>query len=178
MIHRLPKSLHMSDLRSEVLTPNDRQAPATRVSDTISVLDVVTGSPEETEALAARLATRLGAGDVVAVSGELGAGKTTFVRGAARALGVQEPVSSPTFTIGHRYEAPVPVAHLDLYRLAGIDPEEWGDLEPYFDGTVAFVEWPEHGGHWLPETRATVTLNHVDESHRQVSIDSEDDLGL
>ena len=178
MIHRLPKSLHMSDLRSEVLTPNDRQAPATSVSDTISVLDVVTGSPEETEALAARLAGLLRAGDVVAVSGELGAGKTTFVRGAARALGVQEPVSSPTFTIGHRYEAPVPVAHLDLYRLAGIDPEEWGDLEPYFDGTVAFVEWPEHGGHWLPETRATVTLNHVDESHRQVSIDSEDDLGL
>jgi tRNA threonylcarbamoyladenosine biosynthesis protein TsaE len=178
IIHRLPKSLHMSDLRSEVQTPNDRQAPATSVSDTISVLDVVTGSPEETEALAARLAEVLRAGDVVAVSGELGAGKTTFVRGAARALGVHEPVSSPTFTIGHRYEAPVPVAHLDLYRLAGIDPEEWGDLEPYFDGTVAFVEWPEHGGHWLPETRATVTLNHVDESHRQVSIDSEDDLGL
>ena len=178
IIHRLPKSLHMSDLRSEVQTPNDAQTPATPVSDTISVLDVVTGSPEETEALAARLAGLLRAGDVVAVSGELGAGKTTFVRGAARALGVQEPVSSPTFTIGHRYEAPVPVAHLDLYRLAGIDPEEWGDLEPYFDGTVAFVEWPEHGGHWLPETRATVTLNHVDESHRQVSIDSEDDLGL
>ena len=141
-------------------------------------VECVTGSPEETEALAARLAGLLRAGDVVAVSGELGAGKTTFVRGAARALGVQEPVSSPTFTIGHRYEAPVPVAHLDLYRLAGIDPEEWGDLEPYFDGTVAFVEWPEHGGHWLPEARATVTLNHVDESHRQVSIDSEDDLGL
>ena len=178
IIHRLPKSLHMSDLRSEVQTPNDRQAPATSVSDTISVLDVVTGSPEETEALAARLAGLLRAGDVVAVSGELGAGKTTFVRGAARALGVHEPVSSPTFTIGHRYDAPIPVAHLDLYRLAGIDPEEWGDLEPYFDGTVAFVEWPEHGGHWLPETRATVTLNHVDESHRQVSIDSEDDLGL
>jgi tRNA threonylcarbamoyladenosine biosynthesis protein TsaE len=114
----------------------------------------------------------------VTVSGELGSGKTTFVRGAARALGVTRAVTSPTFTIGHRYEAPVPVAHLDLYRIAGIDPEEWADLEPYFDGTVAFVEWPEHGGEWLPETRATVTLNHVDESHRQVSIDSEDDLGL
>lgn len=141
-------------------------------------VECVTGSPEETEALAARLAGRLRAGDVVAVSGELGAGKTTFVRGAARALGVYGPVSSPTFTIGHRYDAPVPVAHLDLYRTAGIDPEEWADLEPYFDGTVAFVEWPEHGGDWLPETRATVTLNHVDESHRQVRIDSDDDLGL
>jgi len=141
-------------------------------------VEVVTASPGETEALAARLAERLGPGDVVTISGELGAGKTTFVRGAARALGVTGPVSSPTFTIGHRYEAPTPVAHLDLYRIAGLDPEEWGDLEPYFDGTVAFVEWPEHGGDWLPAARATVTLEHVDESHRRVRITSEDDLGL
>ena len=142
-------------------------------------METVTASPEETEALAARLAACLQPGDVVAVSGELGSGKTTFVRGAARALGVREPVSSPTFTIGHRYEAPVPVAHLDLYRLAAIDPEEWADLEPYFDGTVAFVEWPEHGGEWLPQARATVRLAHVDESHRQVRIDSDvHDLGL
>ena len=139
-------------------------------------VEVVTASPEETEALAARLARALGPGDIVAVSGELGAGKTTFVRGAARALGVVGPVSSPTFTIGHRYEASVPVAHLDLYRIAGLDPEEWGDLEPYFDGTVAFVEWPEHGGDWLPKARVVVTLKHVDELHRSVRIDS--DLGL
>jgi tRNA threonylcarbamoyladenosine biosynthesis protein TsaE len=140
------------------------------------VVEVVTAAPDETEALAARLAERLAPGDVVTISGELGAGKTTFVRGAARALGVTGPVSSPTFTIGHRYEAPTPVAHLDLYRIAGLDSEEWGDLEPYFDGTVAFVEWPEHGGDWLPEARAVVTLGHVDESHRSVRIDS--DLGL
>jgi tRNA threonylcarbamoyladenosine biosynthesis protein TsaE len=139
-------------------------------------VEVVTASPGETEALAARLAERLVPGDVVTISGELGAGKTTFVRGAARALGVTGPVSSPTFTIGHRYDARTPVAHLDLYRIAGLDPEEWGDLEPYFDGTVAFVEWPEHGGDWLPEARAVVTLGHVDESHRSVRIDS--DLGL
>ena len=134
-------------------------------------MDVVTASPEETAGLAAGLARRLRAGDVVAVSGELGAGKTTFVRGAARALGVAGPVSSPTFTIGHLYEAPVPVAHLDLYRIAGLDPAEWGDLEPYFEGTIAFVEWPEHGGDWLPAARAVVTLKHVDESHRSVRID-------
>jgi tRNA threonylcarbamoyladenosine biosynthesis protein TsaE len=139
-------------------------------------MEVVTASPVETERVAARLAERLGPGDVVTVSGDLGAGKTTFVRGAARALGVTGPVSSPTFTIGHRYDAPTPVAHLDLYRVHGIDPEEWGDLEPYFDGAVAFVEWPEHGGDWLPEPRAVVTLGHVDETHRTVRIDS--DLGL
>jgi tRNA threonylcarbamoyladenosine biosynthesis protein TsaE len=133
-------------------------------------VETVTGSPEETEALAARVASRLRVGDVVSVSGELGAGKTTFVRGAARALGVVGPVSSPTFTIGHRYEAPTPVSHLDLYRIAGLDPEEWGDLEPYFDGTITFVEWPEHGGDWLPEARVAVTLSHVDESHRRIGI--------
>src|SRR3954468_19249303 len=105
-------------------------------------MEVVTASPEETEALAAALARTLRAGDVVALSGELGSGKTTFVRGAARALGVAEPVSSPTFTTGHRTAPPTPVAHLDLYRITGLDPEEWGDLEPYFDGTIAFVECP------------------------------------
>jgi tRNA threonylcarbamoyladenosine biosynthesis protein TsaE len=139
-------------------------------------METVSSSPGETEALAAALAERLVAGDVVAVAGELGAGKTTFVRGAARALGVTEPVSSPTFTIGHLYEAPVPVAHLDLYRLAGSGAGEWANLEPYFDGTIAFVEWPEHGAAWLPRPRAVVTLKHVDESHRSVRIDS--DLGI
>ena len=127
-----------------------------------------------------RLASRLRGGDVVAVSGELGAGKTTFVRGAARALGVDEPVSSPTFTIGHRYEGhsdgtATAVAHLDLYRLAGIDPEEWGDLEPYFDGSIVFVEWPEHGGNWLPKPRFAVRLSHVDPSRRRISITDADD---
>ena len=113
------------------------------------------------------------------MAGELGAGKTTFVRGACRELGVGGPVSSPTFTIGHRYDAPVPVAHLDLYRLRGIGPEEWGDLEPYFDGTIAFVEWPEHAGAWLPPVRVAVSLEHVDPSHRRIRIESNDnDLRL
>ena len=130
----------------------------------------MTSSPEETAALAADLAARLEAGDVVTVSGDLGAGKTTFGRGAARALGVTEPVSSPTFTLGHRYAARTPVAHLDLYRVQGLSAEEWGDLEPYFDDSVVFVEWPEHAGEWLPAPRAVVTLGHVDRSHRSVTI--------
>jgi tRNA threonylcarbamoyladenosine biosynthesis protein TsaE len=141
-------------------------------------METVTGSPEETEALAARLAAQLRPGDVVALSGDLGTGKTTFVRGAARALGATGAVASPTFTIGHRYEATPPVAHLDLYRLDGLDPSEWGDLEPYFDGTVAFVEWPEHGRAWLPPARVAVTLSHVDERHRRIQITGDDDLRL
>ena len=137
---------------------------------------MTTASEGETEELGGRLAAVLAPGDIVAVSGELGAGKTTFVRGACRALGVTSIVSSPTYTIGHRYEGRVPVAHLDLYRLEGIGDERWGDLEPYFDGTIAFVEWPEHAGGWLPAARATVTLAHVDPTHRRITIESDDDL--
>ena len=96
-----------------------------------------TQSPEETEALGARVAGELSPGDVVTVSGELGSGKTTFVRGACRSLGVTGPVTSPTFTIGHRYEGRVPVSHLDLYRFSGLSHAEWGDLEPYFDDAAA-----------------------------------------
>ena len=139
---------------------------------------VTTGSAAETEAAGAELAGQLRAGDVVAVAGELGAGKTTFVRGACRALGVSSPVTSPTFTIGHRYEAPVPVAHLDLYRLAGLSAEEGGDLAPYFDGPIALVEGPEHAGAWLPPLRATVTLVPLDELHRSIRVDSDDDPRL
>jgi tRNA threonylcarbamoyladenosine biosynthesis protein TsaE len=117
-------------------------------------------------------------GDVVAVRGELGTGKTTLIRGACRALGVEVPVTSPTFTIGHLYEAPVPVAHLDLYRLSVTGLDDWGDLEPYFDGTIAFVEWPEHAAGLLQKARIAVGMAHVDESHRRITIDSEDDLRL
>ena len=85
------------------------------------------------------------------VSGELGSGKTTFVRGACRALGVRERVTSPTYTIGHRYHGERgEVSHLDLYRFEGVSAAEWGDLEPYFDDAIAFVEWPEAGAGVLP----------------------------
>ncbi len=101
-------------------------------------------SAEETEAIAAELAQTLRAGDVVLVEGELGTGKTTFVRGACRALGVRVPVTSPTFTIGQLYPAPVPIAHLDLYRLADLREEDPELLADYLRAdTIAFVEWPQ-----------------------------------
>jgi tRNA threonylcarbamoyladenosine biosynthesis protein TsaE len=107
----------------------------------------------------------------VTVSGELGSGKTTFVRGACRALGVTGPVTSPTFTIGHRYAGgDVAVSHLDLYRFRGFSPAEWGDLEPYFDDAVVFVEWPEAGAAALPPLRAAVTIDHAGGDARIVRI--------
>ena len=129
-----------------------------------------TASAEETEALAARLAGRLRVGDVVTVSGELGTGKTTFVRGASRALGVTEPVTSPTFTIGHRYSGEVDISHLDLYRFSGLSPAEWGDLEPYFDNAIVFVEWPEAGAGALPSARLSVRLEHAGGDDRSVDL--------
>ncbi|HEU4943955.1 MAG TPA: tRNA (adenosine(37)-N6)-threonylcarbamoyltransferase complex ATPase subunit type 1 TsaE, partial [Solirubrobacterales bacterium] len=88
-------------------------------------MKATTESAAETEALGAQLAERLERGDVVVVSGEVGAGKTTLIRGACRALGVEDPVTSPTFTIGQRYEGGgLPIAHLDLYRLEDLDGED------------------------------------------------------
>ena len=138
-------------------------------------MEVESASPEETERIAARLAGALQPGDVVTISGELGAGKTTFVRGACRALGVQGPVTSPTYTIGHRYRGAMDVSHLDLYRFESVSPAEWGDLEPYFDGAVCFVEWPEAAGDALPPVRVRVTLRHESEARRTISIESDEE---
>ena len=141
-------------------------------------MELTSSSPEETERIAARLAAQLRAGDVVTVSGELGSGKTTFVRGACRALGVLGPVTSPTFTIGHRYRGTVDVSHLDLYRFESVSAAEWGDLEPYFDGAVCFVEWPEAAGDALPPVRARVGLRHAGGDERVVTVASKDEARL
>jgi len=138
------------------------------------VAETETNSPEETEALAGRVAGELNAGDVVTVSGELGSGKTTFVRGACRSLGVTGPVTSPTFTVGHRYRGRVHVSHLDLYRFTGLSHAEWGDLEPYFDDAVAFVEWPEAGAGVLPAPSIRVHMRHSGRDRRAITIERAD----
>jgi tRNA threonylcarbamoyladenosine biosynthesis protein TsaE len=158
---------------------------------------VESAGAEETEALGAELAATLAPGDVVLVQGELGAGKTTFVRGACRALGVTGPVTSPTFTIGQRYSGRVPVSHLDLYRLApvlepevasappapGPEPtlagalpgEDPGLLADYLGpDTIAFVEWPQGGEHALgthARIAHRVRLSHAGGDRRVVEIE-------
>ena len=131
-----------------------------------------TRSVTETERLGAELAAGLEPGDVVLVSGEIGAGKTTFVRGACRALGVTGPVVSPTFTIGRRLAGdPHPVAHLDLYRLAGLTAEEPGLLDDYLTpDSIAFVEWPAVAEPELEGIRARVTIAHAGGDDREITI--------
>jgi tRNA threonylcarbamoyladenosine biosynthesis protein TsaE len=136
------------------------------------MVELESSSPEETERIGAAVAGELEPGDVVAVSGELGTGKTTFVRGAVRALGIAGPVTSPSYTIGHRYTGDPDVSHLDLYRFDGMSASEWGDLERYFEEAVVFVEWPEAGEGFLPSARVRVRLRHLGEAHRLVILES------
>jgi tRNA threonylcarbamoyladenosine biosynthesis protein TsaE len=106
----------------------------------------ISDGPAVTEAAGARIAEALRPGDVVLISGDLGSGKTTMVRGACAALGVDGPVTSPTFTVGQRYAGRVPVAHLDLYRLESLGAEAPGLLDDYLrPDSIAFVEWPPEG---------------------------------
>jgi tRNA threonylcarbamoyladenosine biosynthesis protein TsaE len=130
-----------------------------------------TDGPSETEAAGAELASRLGPGDVVLVSGELGSGKTTFVRGAARALGVEGPVTSPTFTIGHVLPGSPEVAHLDLYRLGSLAGEDPALLADYLTPErVGFVEWPAVAEPRLERVVARVLLEHAGGDRRRITV--------
>jgi tRNA threonylcarbamoyladenosine biosynthesis protein TsaE len=129
-------------------------------------------SAAETEALGARIAERLGPGDVVVIGGEVGTGKTTLIRGACRALGVEEPVTSPTFTIGRRYSGGrLPVSHLDLYRLASIEDEDPALLDDYLGpDRVAFVEWPALAEPRLARRALEVRLRHAGGDCREIEL--------
>jgi tRNA threonylcarbamoyladenosine biosynthesis protein TsaE len=137
------------------------------------MIELESSSSEETERIAAGLASALRPGDLVTVAGELGAGKTTFVRGACRALGVDEPVTSPTYTVGHRYAGHVAVSHLDLYRFErSVSEDDWGDLEGYFEDAVVFVEWPERAQTYLGEARAAVRLQLLESERRLIGVET------
>ena len=133
---------------------------------------MISDSAEETEAIGARLAADLEPGDLVLVAGEVGAGKTTLIRGACRALGVSEQVVSPTFTIGRRYRGRAQISHLDLYRLADLEGEEPALLEDYLDpDTITFVEWPAVAAPRLADgARLEVRLSHRGGDRRMVEL--------
>jgi tRNA threonylcarbamoyladenosine biosynthesis protein TsaE len=139
-----------------------------------AVEQLETASAGETEAAGERIAAGLAAGDVVVVSGDLGAGKTTLIRGACRALGVEGPVTSPTFTIGRRYSGRLPVSHLDLYRLGGLEGEDPALLDDYLDpASVAFLEWPAVAEPELEGRRVLeVRLTHLGGDRRRIEIGS------
>jgi tRNA threonylcarbamoyladenosine biosynthesis protein TsaE len=131
------------------------------------------GSAVETESLGAELAAMIEPGDVVVVSGEVGAGKTTLIRGACRALGIDAPITSPTFTIGQRYDGGrLGVAHLDLYRLESLEAEDPALLEDYLGpDDVAFIEWPALAAPILAGHRVlAVRLDHAGGDRRRIEM--------
>ena len=130
-----------------------------------------TRSAAETEAVGEGLAADLRSGDVVLVSGDLGAGKTTLITGACRALGVSEPVTSPTFTIGHTYSGRLPVSHLDLYRLADLGQEDPALLDDYLTPeAVAFIEWPGAAEPWLERITRRVEIRLAEGDAREIDV--------
>jgi tRNA threonylcarbamoyladenosine biosynthesis protein TsaE len=132
-----------------------------------------TNSAAETEALGARVAERLRPGDVVVLAGEVGAGKSTLIRGACRALGIEGPITSPTFTIGQRYGGGrLPVSHLDLYRLQSLEGEDPALIDDYLgDDGVAFVEWPAVGSERLGRPALEIRLAHAGGDSREIEIE-------
>lgn len=132
---------------------------------------VVTASAEETEAVGERLGAALGPGDVVALTGELGAGKTCFVQGLARALGVTRPVTSPTFVMVNEYRGRLPVHHVDAYRTASLtELLDLGLPELFDDGGVTVIEWADKVGPLLPARTIRVHLDGVGDEPRRISI--------
>ncbi len=133
----------------------------------------ITNSVEATQGLARQLASSLCPGSVLALHGDLGSGKTCFATGIARALGIPDAITSPTFTMINEYEGQLPLCHMDLYRIA--DPDELFTLglDDYFDSKgITLIEWAERAGDLLPESTIHVAFEVMDEPDtRRVTIE-------
>ena len=139
----------------------------------------VTNSPAETEALGQRLAERLHPGDVIAYTGDLGAGKTAFTRGLARGLGITERITSPTFTIVNEYQGGrLPLFHFDMYRLGSSEELYEIGWEDYLArGGVCAVEWSEIVADALEEDCIRVDIRQGDtENQRKITVEGVEDL--
>jgi tRNA threonylcarbamoyladenosine biosynthesis protein TsaE len=135
------------------------------------VSDIRTTSPEETAAAGEALGRTLGAGTVVALTGELGAGKTCFVQGLVRALGVEVRATSPTFVLVNEYRGRVPVHHVDLYRIDGLrDVQDLGVPDLFDHDSVTLVEWAEKLGPLLPPDCIRVHIAGVGDEPRDITI--------
>ncbi|MEX1008921.1 MAG: tRNA (adenosine(37)-N6)-threonylcarbamoyltransferase complex ATPase subunit type 1 TsaE [Acidimicrobiia bacterium] len=137
----------------------------------MNTLAAQTHSSAETFSLAARVGTILRAGDVVALVGDLGVGKTVFAKGIARALGIDEEVVSPTFTLVREYEAPVPLVHVDVYRLDHLQELHDVGFDELVGGpSVTVVEWGDRVGALLPAERLEVLLTQGDDDEDRVVV--------
>lgn len=133
--------------------------------------DAITNSEEETQKVAFDFAKELKAGDVVALYGDLGAGKTVFAKGIARGLGIKTKITSPTFIFQKTYKGTLLLHHLDLYRAKSIKELQGLALDEIFsDGVLVVVEWPDRLGEKLPSNRWDVEITKQSENARRIKI--------
>jgi tRNA threonylcarbamoyladenosine biosynthesis protein TsaE len=137
-------------------------------------LRIATKSAEETVELGERLGKLLKPGDVIALSGDLGAGKTTLTRGIAQGMGVQADIHSPTFTLIHEHPGPVPLYHIDLYRLSSVQEAEFIGIDDYiYSDGVTIIEWAETIESILPRERLDIQLNMTGDTDRELVLHSD-----
>ena len=137
-------------------------------------MQFISNSPDETQAFAADMAKRLTAGDVLCLYGDLGAGKTAFVQGLAKGLGIDEPITSPTFTIVNEYEGRLPLYHFDVYRIADSDEMYEVGFDEYVYGEgVSVIEWPQLIADILPDKRYDIEIKkdlEKGENYREITV--------
>ena len=151
-----------------------RLNPESRTPSSSAAFEVLSGAVEETQALGERLGALLKPGDVVALHGELGSGKTTLIQGIARGLG-RDPSSirSPTFVIMREYPGATPLVHIDGYRLEGAPAVSWLDLDLIFaPSKITLIEWAQRFSGLLPEDHLAVALSHVSANRRRLRVSS------
>lgn len=139
------------------------------------MLFAFTHSPEETELFAEQVAEKIRPGAVIACKGGLGAGKTAFARGLARGLGLSDDVFSPTFALVHEYTGgAVPLYHFDLYRINDFDSLYSTGFFDYLDQVgIAFIEWSEQVSDYLPDGHLTLTIEHMGENERAITLEGD-----
>jgi tRNA threonylcarbamoyladenosine biosynthesis protein TsaE len=134
-----------------------------------NTLDFISHSEAQTRRLGARLAAWLGPGDVLALIGDLGSGKTRWIQGVCLGLAVSDPVISPSFTLVNEYQGRLPVYHIDLYRLANMSDVRTFGLDDYLYGSgVSLIEWADRAKHLLPAEYLDIELYHLEETKRRV----------
>jgi tRNA threonylcarbamoyladenosine biosynthesis protein TsaE len=132
-------------------------------------LDFISHGAAQTQRLGTRLGELLAPGDVILLEGGLGAGKTVLAQGIAQGLGIDDPVTSPTFTLIHEYSGRLPLYHVDLYRLAGDADAAGIGLEEYVYGDgVTVIEWPDRAANLLPSDHLSVSLRPIAETKRSL----------
>ena len=133
---------------------------------------IISNSPEETFSFARDLGSEIQPKSIIALRGDLGSGKTIFTKGFAEGLGINEDITSPTFSLMETYEGDTVLYHFDLYRIENLNEFENLRFEDYWEGDgVSVIEWPEKAGNLLPGKRIDISIEYIDENRRKITVE-------